>query len=218
MTSPILFLDALLLAAAAFPAGFSAALAALRGIDARQASPAFLALLVLPFALIVVAVGQLDPARLAVRPAGAWLVALAILAAPACIALEATVQSLTRTGSLGALRRPVALHPFWREGPGLATLGFVLLIAAGEELVYRQLAYDVFRGWGLAPGAAILGGALLYGFNHLYFGAAAVLSKTLVGLVFAGLYVGSGGSLVPPLIAHGLQSLLLLQVAGRRHA
>jgi membrane protease YdiL (CAAX protease family) len=166
--------------------------------------------------LIALAVWQVDAARLAVAPAALSLVALAVLAAPACIVLELAVQQLVRTGSLRGLAQIWGVHGFWQARPPVSAYAFVIAIAVGEEFVYRHLAHGILLEFGVGTGLAVAITALFYGLNHLYFGGVTVLSKTLVGVVLAGLYVAGGGSLLLPAIAHALQSVLILSLSARR--
>jgi membrane protease YdiL (CAAX protease family) len=50
------------------------------------------------------------------------------------------------------------------------------------------------------------------------FGRVAVVSKTASGLVYGGLYLLGGGSLWPPVVAHGLQNVILFWLGRERHA
>jgi membrane protease YdiL (CAAX protease family) len=203
------------LASVSFPAGFTAAVASTRAIDMRRASPGVLALILLPFVLIGAAVWQIDPARLTFRMPSAGMVAAALLLAPVCIAVEAGVQTLVRAGSLRGVVFPWVVHHFWNDQRSVPTYGFLVAIAAAEEFAYRQLAYEILAtSFGTA--AAMLATSILYGLNHLYFGSPTALSKSLVGLIYAGLYV-AGGSLLLPVLTHALQSVLLLRLSAPRH-
>ena len=213
---PTLSLDAVLLAAVAFPAGFSAALASLRAVDTRGSSTPFLVLLTLPFLAIALAVWLIDASRLSIGPLATGLIVAAILAAPVCILLEMVVQRLIMTGSLHGLTQAWAVHGFWPARSPALTYIFVIAIAVGEELVYRHLAYGILLEFGIEAGLAVAATSLLYGLNHLYFGGVTVMSKTLVGVIFAALYLAGDGSFLLPAIAHALQSVLILSMSARR--
>ncbi|HRC86353.1 MAG TPA: CPBP family intramembrane metalloprotease [Thermoanaerobaculia bacterium] len=215
MSTPIPYLDGLLLASAAYPSGFGHALFSTftRG-SAREVSRGFLVFLLLPYGAIALAVAALRPELLALRPTGwIWLIA-ALAVAPLALALEYGLAGLLAWKQGGRFPRRVALSGFW--GAGLALPDHLLLagIAAGEELVYRQLWPAALAGaFGWPAGLALGLSALAYGLNHLAFGGSAVLGKTLSGLAYGALYLAAGKSLWPPLLAHLAQNWSLFAVA-----
>jgi membrane protease YdiL (CAAX protease family) len=84
-----------------------------------------------------------------------------------------------------------------------------------EELLFRlalpALLFDIVGDGPLAFGLA----AVVFGLLHLYQGAPGILAATLLGLVFAALYVLTG-SIVAPIVLHAvvdLRSLVLIPLA-----
>jgi membrane protease YdiL (CAAX protease family) len=57
-----------------------------------------------------------------------------------------------------------------------------------------------------------------YGLNHLAFGATAVVAKTAMGLLYAGLYLLGGRSVWLPIVTHALQNIALFHLAREDHA
>ncbi len=85
----------------------------------------------------------------------------------------------------------------------LRLFGF-LSVTAGvcEEFLYRGYLFWYLGHYiGLFPGAALA--ALIFGVGHAYQGWRGVLTTTIVGLVFGGVYLACG-SLLPAMLAHAL--------------
>jgi membrane protease YdiL (CAAX protease family) len=218
MSFPIPFLDCLILAAASYPSGFSHSVFTAFAGRPRGVTAAFLCALVLPYLGMALALGWIRPELLRIAPAGAGLIVAALLAAPVALALEAGIHALFRLGTTGRLPRGIELPRLWRVRLGLTGHLLLVLIVLGEELLYRQLWIGLLQGsLGLGAPAALAISSLAYGVNHLAFGGLSVLSKAASGLVYGGLFLAAGGSLWPALVAHGVQNLLLLELARRRH-
>lgn len=86
---------------------------------------------------------------------------------------------------------------------------FSIVVAIGEELLYRGLMFEQLRDLGslsIAGGVAIQAGA--YALNHVPFGVAAFIGKFFAGLAFCALVLVSG-SLYPAVAAHLLLQLLV---------
>jgi membrane protease YdiL (CAAX protease family) len=95
--------------------------------------------------------------------------------------------------------------------------GVGLGLSAGilEELLFRLgLPALLFGILGLGPLSFVIA-ALIFGMLHLYQGALGILFATLLGLVFAALYVLTG-SIAAPIVLHALvdlRTLVLIPVA-----
>lgn len=100
---------------------------------------------------------------------------------------------------------------------GELTYGAGLALQAGvfEELLFRlALPALIFGIVGVGPLAFALA-CLVFGMLHLYQGLPGILVATLLGLVFAALYVLTG-SIAAPIVLHAvvdLRSLVLLPIA-----
>lgn len=138
-----------------------------------------------------------EPYGLAVAIGVAVLV-LAVMVVPVVLARH----SLDEAPAVGDIR---ALLPRTR---GELPYGAALSLNAGvfEELLFRLgLPALVFAVTGNAL-AAFVGTALLFGLLHVYQGPLGVLFSTVVGVVFAGLYLVTGSILVP-IVLHALVDL-----------
>ena len=82
------------------------------------------------------------------------------------------------------------------------------LAAFGEELIFRGYLMNTIkhvfrnknRGWFLA----CMVNAILFGFGHTYQGITGVILLSVVGLLYALFYLGSGRNLWVPILMHGL--------------
>lgn len=138
-----------------------------------------------------------EPSGLAVAIGIAALV-LAVMVVPVVLARH----TLDEAPAVGDIR---ALLPRTR---GELPYGAALSLNAGvfEELLFRLgLPALVFAVTGNAL-AAFVGTTLMFGLLHVYQGPLGVLFSTIVGVVFAGLYLVTGSILVP-IVLHTLVDL-----------
>jgi CAAX protease family protein len=217
MNTRTLFLDSLLLASAAFPSGFSATAASVLRVDIRRATTAFLLLLLTPLLVAFLGSWSVRPELFFLRPPHAWVILLAIAAAPATLLLEWGLHNVVAFVRSGVYQRGIALHDFW-QGPGPAVqLLWITLIALGEEIVFRRIWIEVLeQSFGFSALWALMASSIMYGVNHLYFGGSSVMAKTAAGLVYGGLYLLDDHSLWSPFLAHALQNSILLGIAAKR--
>lgn len=120
--------------------------------------------------------------------------------------IEAAVPVLCRTGKLPALR-PASMYK-----NRFSFLNFCSIIAAAslEELVFRQFMMGgILQSLGVYPWLSILLSAFFYGMNHVYFGRFAVIQKVTSGLIFALLFIISNGNIIPCILCHVTQNLIL---------
>jgi membrane protease YdiL (CAAX protease family) len=90
----------------------------------------------------------------------------------------------------------------------------VLALVVGEELVLRQVLYNLLAtDFALALWITILVCAAAYALNHLGFGGASVVSKLPSGLLYILLFYVSGLSIAVVVIAHATQNLTLLALS-----
>jgi membrane protease YdiL (CAAX protease family) len=214
MSTPTPYLDCLILASATYPSGFSHTLFTLRRGSPAEVSSPFLAVLVLPYLAIAVAVAWLRPDLLSFHGAPLPLFALAAVLAPLALGLEYGIHGLLAWRAGGRFPRAVTVQRFW--GRGLSPLDHLLLLAivVGEEILYRQVWLGALAGTlGLPVWLALAVSSLAYGLNHLAFGTASVFSKSVSGLVYGGVYLFGGQCVWLPVVTHGLQNLALFGVA-----
>ena len=123
--------------------------------------------------------------------------ALGIMARP----ILALVSNKAAAG-LAEMMQPLA--PFLPKSPRAMAWGLGVSLAAGvaEEVAYRGflMAYlaSMVPTWG-----AVAASALLFGAAHLYQGLVGVMATTVLGAVFAVMYL-STGSLLLPMLLHAL--------------
>ena len=217
MTGHTLYLDAAIAAAVVYPAGLAYSLYTSWWGFPRQVSTRLLAMLALPAALVVPAVHALRPELVALNGTGSSWLAAALLAAPLALGVEWCVHAGAIVATTGHRPSGVGLPEFWT--PRLSPGGHVLLacIAVGEELFYRAIWIGLLLSLGAGPVLALLISATAYGLNHLSFGAATVVAKSMTGLIYGGLLVATG-SISVPIAAHVLQNVLVLRLARPRHA
>jgi membrane protease YdiL (CAAX protease family) len=220
MTSPTHYLDALVLLAGVFPSGLSYSLSYVLGMhdDTKRQRARFLLVLALPFALLALVLLHFRPGVFALqRPS--WLgIGLAAAAIPVVWAAEyaaAAACILVRHRRLGGR---MSLHGFWSGRLSLAQHALFVLIAIGEEFVFRKLGFDILGGgfgWGLA--ATLVATSFLYALNHIFFGLPILAAKFVSGCLYGLLYI-FGGSLVLPVLAHLGYNHALLVALGRRRS
>jgi membrane protease YdiL (CAAX protease family) len=218
MNTPTLYLDLIILAAAAYPSGFSNSLFTSWRGEPREASTRFLRLLALPYPVIVLAVWAVRPEMLSWRATTAPLIAAAVLLAPLALLIEYGIHALALYRASGSFPRGLALQGFWRRRFSPIDHLLIGTVAIGEEILYRGIWFSVLLSFGLPTLAALLLSSLAYGLNHLSFGSRSVMSKTVTGMLYCALYIVGGQSLWLPIISHVLQNILLLALAKERHA
>lgn len=224
MSSRTHYLSLLVVLCAAFPAQlFRVGLALLPGpaVPASRVRALFRGLW-LPGAFLLVAalVWYAAPASgVMVPPAAWWWCVVAVVAGLAAPALEVAAGA-----AVALLRRArparVRLHERASAGgvglAGAAAAAGAVAVAVAEEVIFRGvLLYLLVHPLAVAPAAAVVLSAALYGLNHLYFGWLTVLQKGLTGVLLGVLCVAAGYSLLVPLLAHVAQNLLVMTVLPR---
>lgn len=97
----------------------------------------------------------------------------------------------------------------------LALLGLLLvwtLAAFGEEMVYRGYLMNRVADLGRRTRFAWICSVLLvnaaFGYAHAYQGITGIMDEGVMGLLLGLLYLGTGGSLAVPILAHGVQDTI----------
>ncbi len=137
-----------------------------------------------------------------------WYI-IAIAAAPILIGVEFIVGGMILKAS-GTKVKGISVNATWTK---MSVVGCVLtfLLAIIEEIIYRQLWSAAILdnlGWSII--AFVILSSVVYGFNHLYYGFTTFLQKTISGIIFAIIFLLSGGSVIVPIIAHTLQNIIIL--------
>jgi CAAX protease family protein len=217
MNTHTLYLDGVIVAAAAYPSGLGYSMyTSLWGVP-RQISVALLAMLALPFVMVTAAVCVLRPSVFTLTtPTVPWLLG-AMLLVPVALACEFVIDALVVWRATGQAPRGVSLHSFWRPLPVSGHL-LVALIAVGEELFYRAIWLGVLMSLGVAAPIALLLSSAAYGVNHLSFGGTSVASKSVTGLLYGAIYLAGGRNIALPIVAHVLQNVAVLALARPDHA
>ena len=94
----------------------------------------------------------------------------------------------------------------------------VIIVAFAEETVFRGYLSLRFKAVTESPSAAILLSAVIFSLGHGYEGSAGVITVSLMGLIFALVYVWRQ-SLVAPMVMHFLQDfigIVLLPIVGMK--
>lgn len=85
-------------------------------------------------------------------------------------------------------------------------------VAFGEEMVSRGFLLnrfaDLFGGGRLALVIGVIAQAVIFGLAHMYQGPSGVIATGMIGLFNGVIYLASGRSLAPLIIAHGLLDTL----------
>lgn len=130
------------------------------------------------------------------------------------LGLGTLALALARRRAGARTTRATGTAPPWRRlMPDIAAL---LPVTRRERLLWLAVSVSagiceelVFRGWllhvlhdplGLAGTALILVAAAGFGLGHAYQGVGGVILATLGGVLFCGLYLGTGGLLIPILL------------------
>lgn len=152
-----------------------------------------------------------------VRPAS-WRQTI-FAAASAAVALQLLSEFVTEPLITRITHQPPDLSKFEPlvGNVKLLLVGFVVvwtLAAFGEELVYRGYILNRVAALGSGTTAAWIASgvsvSVLFGFGHLYQGAAGVADTTFTGLLLAGLYLAFGRNLWIPILTHGLSDTIAL--------
>ncbi len=138
---------------------------------------------------------------------------IAIVSAPVLIVVELAVGGIILRLSKIKVKG-ISINANWSK---MSAVGCVLtvLLAIIEEFIYRQLWSTVIidnLSWGTI--VFVFTSSVVYGLNHLYYGFSTFLQKTVSGILFAVMFLLSGGCILVPLIAHSLQNIIIL-IMGR---
>jgi membrane protease YdiL (CAAX protease family) len=214
MTVPTPFLSTLVLLSSAFPAQVFRLAAGTDEARVRRGFARVAAPLVAPvlFAGVAALVWYLAPVSgvLGGLPQRTWyyVAAGAGLLAPALEILVGFVIARLRRTRVAR----IVPHERWSRF-SVAALLTVVVMAAGEELVFRGVwtrMLEHVAGW---PVAAAIGlTAVVYGFNHLYFGWLTVAQKVVSGVAFGVLLELCHGNLIVPVIAHVTQNIVVVAI------
>jgi membrane protease YdiL (CAAX protease family) len=218
MSTPTLYLEWLILAATAYPAGFSYSLFAARRGAAGAVSTSFLFYLALPFVAVSLAVLAARPELFALRGTTPLMLVLAALLAPVALVVEYLIHALATYERGGKFLRGVRIQQFWQGRLSLVDGVLLGAVVVGEELFFREVWLGtLYHSNGLPGALALLLSSAIYGFNHLAYGSLSVASKTASGLIYGGLYLLGGKSLLLPVVTHGLQNIILFKLTRERH-
>lgn len=228
ISTPILYLDCIILASVIYPAGLSNSLFVTWKGAVREVSTGWLAALALPYAAVVPTIWALSPKLFAsslLNPMftlqstkSLYLLGLAVFLAPVVLAIEYGILGFVSYRVSGIFPRRIAVQRFWRKG--LSPTGHLLLVlvAAGEEIFYRLICLGVLVSMDLPLSFALAISSFAFGLNHLFLGRTVVVSKSVAGLLYGALYIGGGGNIWLPIVTHALQNLVLFRLTKRSDA
>lgn len=141
-------------------------------------------------------------------PALAWY-AMAFVLAPVVIGAEigftfAWLRLLKK--QIGR----VSLSPVIDDNAAIFAM-LSVIIGGAEEIIFRGVWIPLLVDTHSIPvEAAVAVSAIVYGFNHSYFGIMTVLQKSVSGLLYGIFFVISGLAIVVPVVVHVTQNLLLV--------
>lgn len=220
MNTHILYLNLIILLATAYPID----LAQLAKTFMRKKEnlyytnhkeqPSLLRLMFLCYAFIIFLIWVVSPKTLnIVLPKQVYWYILALVAVPITILLEYIVGYFLIKLS-GRTPKGFSINSYWKK----SSLNIIVFTVAGglcEEVIFRQIWFSIFESSFVLPiFLVIIITAMVYALNHLYFGLFTIIQKFFAGLVYGLLFFISGGSLLIPLIAHGVQNLLISSIGG----
>jgi membrane protease YdiL (CAAX protease family) len=137
-------------------------------------------------------------------PGGWWTGAAWGIVLLACALLIAQVAAIrgNETGLSTARKQMTSIEGVLPHTPVELKLFLAVSLAAGvgEEIVYRGYLLAYFDS-PVGPAGAVLASTLMFGLGHAYQGAAGIVRTGIVGLLYAGTYVGTG-SLLAPMLLH----------------
>lgn len=220
MNTPTLYLDLVILLASVFPPGFSASVSSVfRKEREEKIDTIFLVFLVFPFLILatVIFILKKDLFFINFPPDIFYIIALASI--PLCFFLEYILGVIYIYITTGKVYKGITLNSAWKTGLSIPYLLLLALIAAGEEIIYRQVWFAILAGtFHLPVPIIILITSLFYGLNHFHMGLNSILAKFISGCVYGGLYVLSGYSIFVPVITHVLQNLILILMTRGKNA
>ncbi|GKX32009.1 CAAX amino protease [Vallitalea longa] len=137
-----------------------------------------------------------------------WYI-ISIVAAPILIIIEFIIGTIILRLS-GKMVKGISVNANWKK---ISIVGCIstILLAIIEELIYRQLWSVAMLDnlhWNIY--LYIILSSVIYGFNHLYYGFATFIQKTISGILLAVIFLLSGRSIIIPIIIHVLQNLIIL--------
>ena len=214
MPYPTRSLELLLLLAGVFPSGLSYSLSYAFGSDpGTENRPKFLLILSLPFVALLSITGLFHAEWLQIHgPSLPWLSG-GVLAIAVVFLVEYLTALLWVIARTRRLPKGLALQQYWAGKMTWGQHALLVVIAVGEELVFRGLGYAILGGSMGLPTWLVVGiTSVLYAFNHTFFGPVTATAKFASGVIYGLLYLASG-SLLVPVIAHVGYNFALLSVS-----
>jgi membrane protease YdiL (CAAX protease family) len=142
-----------------------------------------------------------------------------------CAVLAPQFQALRNPGVRQKVLKQTAHLAFFLPGTDSEILWYgAVAVTAGicEEVLYRGflLRYLAIKPWHIPMLTAVLIAAFAFGSAHLYQGVSGSISTGIGGLLFAGLFLGTGAPLVPILFHAALDLIMipLLRLGSGEHA
>jgi uncharacterized protein len=215
----------LLVIVSLYPVGFCANVTVLikdaRGFGQSRSLSGNLAGFVMGYAVLLAVVALVRPQQVLAfnLPTFLPLLLLAPFVGIACILLEYLVGILLLFLRTRKLVTRAAVHSSYSAvlGISFADILSILALVIGEELIIRQLLYNLLAtDFALALWIVILLCTVAYAINHLSFGITSVISKLPSGLLYVLLFCVSGLSIGVVIVAHATQNLTLLALSRKR--
>ena len=146
-------------------------------------------------------------------PSALWILCAVVLG-PLMVLVEVGMTCLWLLAN-GERPTGVSLHAAWADDPVPLALS-TAVVGSAEEVIFRGVWVGVLIltfGWPTLP--TILLAAVVYGFNHWYFGLHVVGQKCVSGFVYGVLFVVGGHLVLVPLIVHALHNISIVLFSRR---
>lgn len=92
---------------------------------------------------------------------------------------------------------------------------FCMCVSFGEEFLFRSWLLASLERWSLPTELALVGSSVVFGALHAYTRVYMVLAS-LAGLMFGGMFVASGESVLEPLVVHFLYDFCTILIMQRK--
>ncbi len=141
-----------------------------------------------------------------------WFYPVSVLLGPLCIIFEYIMNGLYLYLQNGIFPNRFSIHSFWSESDKPLHLFLMFFIAAGEELIFRQMMFSILTGvFEYSVINTLLFTSFVYAANHLFMGFNSASTKFFTGMIYGSLYYISGLSIIVPIIVHYIQNITLLR-------
>lgn len=207
--------EILLLGAACYPVALSYPInsALFSRLATERANTGLIMSMAISSIVVVLVAFSLAPKYvLFVRFPAFWFYPAAVLLGPSCLTFEYIMNGLYLYLQKGIFPKRFSIHSFWSKSDKPLHLFLMFFIAAGEELIFRQMMFSILTGvFEFSVFHTLLFTSFVYAANHLFMGFNTAATKFVTGMIYGSLYYISGLSIIVPIIVHYIQNITLLR-------